>query len=45
MRVSDSVKFKLLNIKLYNTGRFLLIFPEMSPQSKQSPDPRANELM
>ena len=30
------MKFKLLNIKLYNTGEFVLIFPEKPPQSNQS---------
>lgn len=41
MEVSDSMKFKLLNIKLDNTGGFVLLFPEMPPQSKPS---KAKEL-
>lgn len=36
--VSDSMEFKLLNIKLDNHGGFMVIFPEMPPQSEQSPD-------
>lgn len=36
--VSDSMDFKLLNIKLDNPGGFMVIFPEMLPQSEQSPD-------
>lgn len=40
------MEFKLLNIKLYNTGGFVLILPEMPPQSEQSPgDPGIREVI